>query len=125
MIHIHARVGHGQAPQIPRPDHPAYQQEVRIFEEWWTGVWRLQSARGDQQTTFSAEYGPYPYTPYGQEVSRYTLSKDRQLATDSRTLAQIDLESLTLGETQRLLNVFEQRSKAMNSSSLSLKATQT
>lgn len=68
-IHIHARVGHEQGPQVPDPRAPEYQRHVEAHERWWGWVWEAQRRRGLAQSTLTPEYGPPPYLatlPYTQ-----------------------------------------------------------
>ena len=55
-IHVDARIGHAQAPQVPDPRDPAWDVERAAFETWWD-----QAIRPD--TVVVPEYGPPPYLP--------------------------------------------------------------
>ena len=63
VIHLHARVGHGQGPQVPDPRDPAWAAEVAAHEHWWDLVWDAQAAAGHVVTTLTPEFGPFPYLP--------------------------------------------------------------
>ncbi len=68
-IHIHARVGYEEGPQVPDPRAPEYQRHVVAHEGWWEQIWERQAARGDKVSTLTPEYGPPNYIhtlPYSQ-----------------------------------------------------------
>ncbi|MBM4362386.1 MAG: sugar phosphate isomerase/epimerase [Deltaproteobacteria bacterium] len=60
-LHVHARVGHSQGPQVPDPDAPEWATERAAHEAWWSAVWEARARRGDAAATFTPEYGPPPY----------------------------------------------------------------
>jgi sugar phosphate isomerase/epimerase len=60
-IHLHARVGYEQGPQVPDPRAPEYARHLAAHERWWQLIWDAQEARGDRQTTLTPEYGPPGY----------------------------------------------------------------
>ncbi len=60
-IHLHARVGYEQGPQVPDPRAPEYEQHVTAFERWWRLIWKAQAERGHAVSTLTPEYGPPSY----------------------------------------------------------------
>ena len=60
-LHLHARVGYAQGPQVPDPRAPEYQAHLETHERWWRLVWDAQQKRGDQVTTLTPEFGPPEY----------------------------------------------------------------
>ena len=60
-IHLHARVGFEEGPQVPDPLAPEYAPHLAAHETWWDAVWDAQEARGDAVTTLTPEYGPPAY----------------------------------------------------------------
>ncbi|GCE16075.1 sugar phosphate isomerase/epimerase family protein [Tengunoibacter tsumagoiensis] len=60
-IHLHARVGYEEGPQVPDPRLQAYQQYVEAHERWWEIIWAAQAAQGVEQSTLTPEFGPPPY----------------------------------------------------------------
>jgi sugar phosphate isomerase/epimerase len=60
-IHIHARVGYEEGPQVPDPRAPEYQRHLDTHEAWWDQIWQYQAMRGDKVSTFTPEYGPPLY----------------------------------------------------------------
>lgn len=62
-IHLHARVGHSQGPQVPDPRHPRWADAVTAHERWWDLVWNAQADAGHPQTSLTPEFGPFPYLP--------------------------------------------------------------
>ncbi len=60
-IHLHARVGYEQGPQVPDPTAPEYQPHVEAHEQWWDIVWDAQAEAGMETSTLTPEFGPPPY----------------------------------------------------------------
>jgi hypothetical protein len=62
-VHIHARVGTEQAPQLADIRAPAAAPYRDAFERWWQIVWEEQAIRGLAATSLCPELGPPPYQP--------------------------------------------------------------
>lgn len=62
-IHVHARVGHPEGPQVNDPRSPANAEAVDRFEHWWRDIFRQRAAQGAERVTVTPEYGPPPYMP--------------------------------------------------------------
>ncbi|GGR19468.1 hypothetical protein GCM10008957_34970 [Deinococcus ruber] len=62
-VHLHARVGSEQAPQLNDPRAPEHARLVAWFEAQWRRVWQAQQARGDAVSTLTPEFGPPDYQP--------------------------------------------------------------
>jgi sugar phosphate isomerase/epimerase len=62
-VHIHARVGHAQGPQISNPQAPEYATELQTHLAWWDQVVANRSKDNTQILTISPEFGPLPYMP--------------------------------------------------------------
>lgn len=60
-LHVHARVGYAEGPQVPDPRAPEWSAEVAAHERWWMAVWESQQARGMSEVTLTPEFGPPPY----------------------------------------------------------------
>jgi len=60
-LHLHARVGYEQGPQVPDPRAPEYQRHLEAHERWWDIVWQAQQARDDAESTLTPEFGPPLY----------------------------------------------------------------
>jgi hypothetical protein len=60
-IHVHARVGYAQGPQVPDPRAPEFRAALEAHERWWRLVWEAQQRRGDQCSTLTPEFGPPDY----------------------------------------------------------------
>ncbi len=60
-IHIHARVGYEEGPQVPDPRAPEYARHLAAHEGWWDMIWDAQAARGDAVSTLTPEFGPPMY----------------------------------------------------------------
>ncbi len=60
-IHVHARVGYAEGPQVPDPRAPEYKTELQAHECWWDMIWKEQNRRGTTESTLTPEFGPPPY----------------------------------------------------------------
>ncbi len=60
-IHVHARVGYNEGPQVPDPSDPNFVEELQAHERWWDMIWQAQLAREEPFTTLTPEFGPPPY----------------------------------------------------------------
>jgi sugar phosphate isomerase/epimerase len=60
-IHVHARVGYAEGPQVPDPSAPEYQAEVEAHERFWDAIWDSQKERGIEVSTLTPEFGPPGY----------------------------------------------------------------
>ncbi len=70
VVHIHARVGYDQGPQVPHPAAPAYAEALAAHQRWWETIWRAQLAAGSAFTTMTPEFGPDGYLhhiPFSEE----------------------------------------------------------
>ncbi|GLV55235.1 hypothetical protein KDH_20820 [Dictyobacter sp. S3.2.2.5] len=92
-IHLHARVGYEEGPQVPDPRAPEYLPYVEAHERWWSIIWDEQERQGMQISTLTPEYGPPGYLhtlPYTQEPVA-------------------DLEAICNWQTQREAELFARR----------------
>ena len=48
-LHVHARVGYAEGPQVPDPRAAEWAGDLGAHEQWWSTVWDAQ------------EFGPPPY----------------------------------------------------------------
>jgi sugar phosphate isomerase/epimerase len=60
-VHIHARVGNEQSPQLPDLTAPEAQPYLAAFESWWEIIWEEQARAGHATTSICTEFGPPPY----------------------------------------------------------------
>ncbi|MCY2928579.1 MAG: TIM barrel protein [Planctomycetota bacterium] len=60
-IHLHARVGFSQGPQVPDPAAESARADLEAHEAWWDMVWDDQARRGLAVSTLTPEFGPPPY----------------------------------------------------------------
>jgi hypothetical protein len=60
-LHVHARVGYEQGPQVPDPRAPEYERHLKSHETWWRLVWGAQEKRGIRISTLTPEFGPPTY----------------------------------------------------------------
>lgn len=69
-IHVHARVGYEEGPQVPDPRAPEFAEYVELFESWWDRIVESARARGVSELSITPEYGPPNYLhtlPYTRE----------------------------------------------------------
>jgi len=62
-VHIHARVGFENGPQVNDPRAPEWKTHVEAHEKWWTWIWEAQRAQGASILTLTPEFGPPTYLP--------------------------------------------------------------
>ena len=60
-IHIHARVGYEEGPQVPDPRAPEYERHLAAHERWWSMIWDAQEKRGVTESTLTPEFGAPDY----------------------------------------------------------------
>lgn len=60
-LHVHARVGYEEGPQVPDPRAPEYRRHLDAHERWWDLVWDAQRQRGVTAMTLTPEFGPPAY----------------------------------------------------------------
>ena len=60
-LHIHARVGYEEGPQVPDPRAPEYERHVLAHEAWWSMIWEAQRRRGVGESTLTPEFGAPDY----------------------------------------------------------------
>ncbi|CAL1517916.1 sugar phosphate isomerase/epimerase [Chitinophaga sp. MM2321] len=60
-IHIHARVGYEQGPQINDPRAPEWEKQLNAHLEWWDCIIKQQRQQGALKMTITPEFGPIPY----------------------------------------------------------------
>lgn len=84
-LHVHARVGYEQGPQVPDPRAPEYAAALAAHERWWRRIAGRPVPHGSQGPTFTPEFGPDGYLqakPYTgervadlQEVNRWMMER--------------------------------------------------
>lgn len=62
-IHLHARVGFEQGPQVPHPAANEYQAALHAHMQWWKQLVRQHQGQGKTSMTVTCEFGPMPYLP--------------------------------------------------------------
>jgi sugar phosphate isomerase/epimerase len=63
-IHIHARVGHTQGPQVTDPRLPEWQVALFRHTTWWKHIIQYHQRAGLKKFTITPEFGPAPYMPH-------------------------------------------------------------
>jgi len=90
-LHVHARVGYEEGPQVPDPRMPQFAAHLAAHEAWWDMVWDSQAARGMTVTTLTPEFGPplYQHTlpPDGVPVGDLAEICDWQAARQAQRFA--------------------------------------
>jgi len=62
-IHIHARVGYAEGPQVNDPRASEWQSTLQIFMQWWDTIIYIRKEQGAALMTITPEFGPAPYMP--------------------------------------------------------------
>jgi hypothetical protein len=62
-IHIHARIGHAQSPQVSDPRAPEWKVELDAHLRWWDAIVQSRLKSGVSLLTITPEFGPAPYMP--------------------------------------------------------------
>lgn len=60
-LHIHARVGYAEGPQVPHPAAPEYKTELETHEGWWARILSQHEKKGSEFITVTPEFGPPGY----------------------------------------------------------------
>ncbi len=60
-VHLHARVGHEEGPQVPDPRSPQWGAYVDHFEAMWDLIYAAHADRGEPVLTIDPEFGPPNY----------------------------------------------------------------
>lgn len=68
-LHIHARIGYAQGPQVNDPRASEWKVQLCKHLEWWDKIIYNQKRKGAKYLTITPEFGPMPYMqslPYTQ-----------------------------------------------------------
>ncbi|MCC6546295.1 TIM barrel protein [Candidatus Sumerlaeota bacterium] len=60
-IHLHARVGYEEGPQVPDPSAPEYRRHLEAHERWWDALKSKRESDGTRELTITPEFGPPNY----------------------------------------------------------------
>ncbi len=60
-IHLHARVGYEEGPQVPDPSAYEYRRHLETHERWWDMLKQKREADGTAVLTITPEFGPPNY----------------------------------------------------------------
>lgn len=69
-IHIHARVGYEEGPQVNDPRAVEWERQLNAHLQWWDDIIAHQRSKGTKVFTITPEFGPAPYMqalPYSRE----------------------------------------------------------
>lgn len=72
-IHIHARVGFPEGPQITDPRAPEWETALNIHINWWAKIIENNKTNGTKILGITPEFGPPPYMPI-QPFTRQPIS---------------------------------------------------
>ncbi len=88
VVHIHARVGYEQGPQVADPRLARYRGALESHRHWWRQIWYHQQRQGFTATTMTPEFGPDGYqqvdaatgTPVGNlwEINQWIATDQRE-----------------------------------------------
>lgn len=87
VLHIHARIGYEQGPQVPDPRAAEYQYAVHAHQSWWEIIWKSQLNRNFETTTMTPEFGPDGYLhllPHSQEPVADLWELNQWMANEER-----------------------------------------
>lgn len=70
-LHIHARVGHSQGPQVWDPALPEYDEALNAHLKIWDR-WIANMKAQDKPITITPEFGPPPYLTIGNRTNSLT-----------------------------------------------------
>lgn len=62
-IHLHARVGYEQGPQVSHPAASEFQSALQAHMQWWKQLVQHHRQQGKTSITITCEFGPTPYLP--------------------------------------------------------------
>ncbi|WP_197739815.1 sugar phosphate isomerase/epimerase family protein [Pedobacter sp. BS3] len=63
-VHLHARVGHIEGPQVTDPRAPENAEALSHHLSWWDRWIERQIEKQVDECTITPEFGPYPYMAY-------------------------------------------------------------
>lgn len=63
-VHLHARVGHIEGPQVTDPRAPENREALNHHLVWWDKWIAYVRSAGREVCTITPEFGPYPYLSY-------------------------------------------------------------
>lgn len=67
-VHIHARVGHTEGPQVTDPRLPEWQTALEHHCNWWEKIFSHHMQSGTEYFTITPEFGPAPYMMHHPET---------------------------------------------------------
>ena len=88
IFHIHARIGHEQAPQVNNPFAPEWGDHLNRFIEWWQEI--IDYHRDTREITITPEFGPVPYMPT-KPFSKEPLANQNRLNLEMKDYLKSNL----------------------------------
>lgn len=74
-IHIHARVGHTQAVQVPDPRLPEWEGALKYHVKWWKLILDFYFRTNTVPFTITPEFGPAPYMQVHPDTKEPLISQ--------------------------------------------------
>lgn len=69
-VHVHARVGFDEGPQVPDPLAPEWETWTATHIAFWKRIIEIRKASGAPHLTITPEFGPPPYMPIEPHTRR-------------------------------------------------------
>ncbi len=92
VYHLHARVGHAQAPQVSDPFAPEWKGHRETFMGWWRLILETRRNAKDSMFTICPEFGPVPYMPT-MPITEKPLSDQWVVNVRMRDFLQTEFDS--------------------------------
>ncbi len=70
VIHLHARVGFPEGPQVSNPLSAASKPDLERSVDLWERVIKYRQAQGAEFLTITPEFGPQPYMPLHPDTGK-------------------------------------------------------
>jgi sugar phosphate isomerase/epimerase len=74
-VHLHARVGHTQGPQVTDPRTPENEEALNYHLQCWDQWIAYLKANNISKCTITPEFGPYPYMSYKNNTTEPIASQ--------------------------------------------------
>ncbi len=91
-VHIHARVGSSQCPQVNHPFASEWQENLNRFMGWWQDIINVHLKIGKQHITITPEFGPFPYMPQEPNTQK-ALSNQWEINIQMKKYLQVNLKT--------------------------------
>jgi hypothetical protein len=89
-VHIHARIGSSQSPQVNHPFALEWIENLYRFVGWWQEIIDVQKKRNNDFITITPEFGPFPYMPL-EPFTQKPLAKQWEINLQMKNYLQQNL----------------------------------